>query len=171
MSVIATLNIGANGATSVAGSSRALSTVADRERFLALHRSAGAIVIGKNSATHESYSHGRAPIFILTRDLTFQINDGKFEIIHIVTGLSDAMREIVAHNPSPIIVEAGPNLLLPLIAAGCIDEVQISLSPIAGDAHFIDWREIMKDFEVVRDEMVDGTRLLQGRYQGDATHR
>lgn len=171
MSVIATLNIGANGATTLGGSSRALSTSADRERFLALHRGAGAIVLGRNSAAHESYTAGACPIYLLTRDSAFEERTRKFQVVHIGATLAAAMQKIVAENPSPIVVEAGPNLLLPLIAAGCIDEVQISLSPISGDDHFIDWQELMKDFEIVKDQMVDGTRLLQGRYQGDAAYR
>lgn len=171
MSVIATLNIGANGATSLSGSSQALSTPADRERFLELHRSAGAIIIGRNTANAELYSKGARPIYLLTRNMDFQDSSGNFEVIHIVSDLSDVMREIHSKSSSPIVVEAGPNLLLPLIAAGCIDEVQMSISPISGDNHYVDWREIMKDFILTQDDLIEGTRLLQGRYQGNSAYR
>ena len=67
MSVIATINVGANGATSLHGSSRALSTPADRAAFLALHRRAGSYLVGYRSFIAEQYSPSQTPIIILTR--------------------------------------------------------------------------------------------------------
>jgi hypothetical protein len=75
MALIASLAVGTNRATTLRGSSRGISTPADRNRFLALHRSAGAIITGKESAAVEDYAKTRVPIFIFTRSperLVFQ---------------------------------------------------------------------------------------------------
>ena len=69
MTVIASLVLGSNGAASLHGSSRGLSTPADRQRFLERHRSAAAFIVGKKSAVIESYAKSSVPIFVLTRKL------------------------------------------------------------------------------------------------------
>ena len=54
-------------ATTLGGDSQKLSTPPDRTRFLGLHRSAAAIIVGKNSAVHEDYRQTQVPIFIFSR--------------------------------------------------------------------------------------------------------
>lgn len=169
MSVIATLNIGANGATSLEGSSLGLSTAEDRNRFLTLHRRAGAYVVGTKSAANELYTSSAIPLLILSRSLDSEVADGR-EIINTLDGLEDVMRDIRSRYPAPIVVEAGPTLLLALLGAGCIEEIELSISPLPGDANFIDQQEIIKHFTIIGDETVNGTRLLHGRYNGDSTY-
>jgi riboflavin biosynthesis pyrimidine reductase len=169
MSVIATLNIGANGSTSMAGSSVGLSTPEDRQRFLALHRRAGAYVLGRNSATSELYTTAKVPIFILSRDAQSQPINGE-KIINVAQGLQSAMREIKAKYPAPIVVEAGPTLLMALVSQGCIEEIELSFSPLVGDGDFINDVELLAQFTIIVDEKVNGTRLLHGRYNGDSAY-
>jgi hypothetical protein len=170
MSVIATLNVGANGATSLAGSSIGISTSADRERFLTLHRRAGAHITGRVSAASEMYSSTKIPLVVLSRTSMSEIREG-FEIVNTSAGLQSAMREITTRFPSPIVVEAGPNLLTALVNQGCIEEIELSISPISGDGNFIDYAELLTHFTIAYDEIVDGTRLLHGRYNGDSAYR
>jgi ribosomal protein L30E len=169
MSVIATLNIGANGATSLAGSSVGLSTAEDRKRFLALHRRAGAYVLGQKSAANELYTSSAAPVIILSRTLESRMKDGQ-EIINSSVGLEVVMRAIKTRFPAPIVVEAGPSLLLALVKKGCIEEIELSLSPIDGDGDFIDQSEITSHFTMLSDDTIKGTRLLHGRYNGDSAY-
>jgi riboflavin biosynthesis pyrimidine reductase len=170
MSVIATLNVGANGATTLAGSSVGISTAADRERFLKLHRRAGLHIAGRNSASSELYTSTKIPLVILTRTTQSQIVHGR-EIINTSDGLQTVMREIKARFPAPIVVEAGPNLLRALIEQGCIEEIELSISPLLGDGNVIDHAELLSHFTVTSDENLDGTRLLHGRYNGDSAYR
>ena len=81
------------------------------------------------------------------------------------------MREIKARFPAPIVVEAGPTLLKALIDQGCIDEIELSISPLLGDGNFIDYAELLSHFTLTMDESIDGTRLLHGRYNGDSAYR
>ena len=170
MSVIATLNVGANGATTLAGTSAGISTAADRERFLKLHRRAGLHIAGANSAASELYSSTKIPLVILARSTQSNISHGR-EIINTSDGLKSVMREIKARFPAPIVVEAGPTLLTALVNEGCIDEIELSFSPILGDGNFINHIELLSQFTITVDENIDGTRLLHGRYNGDSAYR
>ena len=169
MSVIATLNVGANGATSLAGSSTGISTAADRERFLKLHRRAGVHIAGANSASSELYTSTKIPLVILTRSTLSQSKQGR-EIINTSDGLQGVMREIKERFPAPIVVEAGPNLLTALVNQGCIEEIELSISPLIGDGNFINYVELLTYFNLTTDETIDGTRLLHGRYNGDSAY-
>jgi riboflavin biosynthesis pyrimidine reductase len=171
MSVIATLNVGRNGATSKDGSSEAISSPADRQRFLALHRSAGSFLVGRNSYVAERYSSPNTQIFILSESgLPIA---GAPENVTIIAGSSliESAREIHKKGTHPIVVEAGISLLVPLIESGCIEELELSISPIDGDAHFIDVETILAHFQIIEDANIDGTRLLKCRYQGDSAYR
>jgi riboflavin biosynthesis pyrimidine reductase len=172
MSVIATLVVGANGATSKDGSSRALSTPADRERFLQLHRSAGAYIVGSNSFLHESYSHSKSPIFLFTRKPSTVVNATSSQVIvtDVADGFSSAISSITTQYPSPVVVECGVSLMVPLIESGEIDYLEISISPVEGDAHFIDVDLLLSHFTIESDETVEGTRLLKCRYKGHASN-
>ena len=170
MSVIATLNVGRNSATSSGGNSTALSSPADRERFLALHRGAGSFLVGRNSYSAERYSSTDTPIYILSRSaLAVPGAPHNVTVISEPT-LIESAREIYRRGPHPIIVEAGISLLLPLIDSGCIEELELSLSPTDGDGNFVDVRELLKHFEVISDSNIDGTRLLKCRYHGDSAY-
>jgi dihydrofolate reductase len=169
MSVIATLNIGANGATSLSGSSTGLSTPEDRQRFLVLHRRAGAYVLGPNSAASELYTTSQVPIVILSRDAQSQLIDNR-KIINTADGLQSVMRRIKAEYQAPVVVEAGPKLLTVLVAQGCIEEIELTFSPLSGDGDFIDSAELLAQFTIIGDELINGTRLLHGRYNGDSAY-
>jgi riboflavin biosynthesis pyrimidine reductase len=171
MSVIATLNVGRNGATSKNGNSTSLSSPADRSRFLALHRSAGSYLVGRNSYRAESYSSAEAPIYILSRRAVPIPNAPENVRVIAEPTLVESARAIYRQGPHPIIVEAGVLLLLPLIESGCIEELELSISPIDGDDHFVDVAKLLSYFEIMSDESVAGTRLLKCRYQGDSAYR
>jgi dihydrofolate reductase len=171
MSVIATLNIGSNGATSLNGNSTALSTPADRARFLQLHRSAGGYVLGRNSYEHESYSQSAAPIYILTRHRRIEdLDKPNLTWIEVGDNLAEAMAKIRNLASAPLVIEAGVALLLPLIDSGCVVELQLSISPVAGDSRFIDVQKLLSKFTITNEVEVDSTRLLECRYNGDSSY-
>jgi hypothetical protein len=170
MSVIATLNVGTNGATSLAGSSIGISSQVDRGRFLALHRRAGVHITSARSAASEIYSATKIPLILLSRTSKSEVRES-LEIVNTSAGLQSAMREIKNRFPAPIVVEAGPNLLTALVNEGCIEEIELSISPISGDGNFIDYAELLTHFTITGDETLEGTRLLHGRYNGDSAYR
>jgi len=167
MSVIATLVIASNGATALVGSSTALSTPADRGRFLTLHRSASAYITGRNSLSAESYARSSAPVLILSR--SGEPVSGA-TVIDSSQGLPRAMRDVASRFASPIVVEAGATLFMELLKNGCIEELQLSIVPLEGDSHFIDLDEVLSYLEITDDQIVDGTRLLKCSYTGSSAY-
>lgn len=171
MTVIASLVVGSNGATSLNGRSSGLSTAADRARFLQRHRSASAFIIGKKSATIESYSASQVPIFIFTRS-TQQLNlpHPLMQQVTVDRNLAEITQLIDLRITGDIVVEAGASLLRALIEVGVVDILELSISPIAGDGDFINLEELLSYFEVASDSVVDGTRLLECRYQRNSAN-
>ena len=68
------LVIGADGSLVKKGSSREISSTADRQRFLALRRGFDAIVIGGQTARMEPYERTPIPLIILSRSLAKHAN-------------------------------------------------------------------------------------------------
>lgn len=172
MALIASLVVGSNGATSLGGKSRPLSTPSDRARFLKRHHSAAAFIIGKKSASLESYAATDVPIFVFSRSCeTLTLPHPLMQQVTVDRGdLGEISRRIDQRIEGDIVVEAGATLLTALIDAGVIDRWELSISPLAGDGDFIDYERLLKNFEVSEDVAEDGTRLLQCRYKGDSAN-
>jgi riboflavin biosynthesis pyrimidine reductase len=171
MALIASLAVGANNATTLGGGSRELSTPSDRARFLALHRSAGAIITGKESAAVEEYSKTEVPIFVFSRKpekLTFQ--HPTMQQLTVDRDLLEISRRIDQRIPGDIVIEAGPRLLMAMVEIGAVDFLQLSITKVHGDGNFIDLDHLLSYFEIESEEIQSGTRLLQCRYNSDTTN-
>ena len=172
MAVIASLVVGANHATSKDGSSRALSTPADRERFLRRHRGASAFIIGKKSAVTENYQGASVPIFVYSRSSKpLHFDHPLMQQITVDRNLRDITQLIDLRIEGDIVVEAGPTLLMALVEEGVVDVLELSFSPIEGDGDFINVEKLLRKFAVDSDEEVDGTRLLSCRNQSNPSDR
>lgn len=170
MAVIASFLLGANGASTLGGKSSPLSTPADRVRFLARHRSAGAFIIGKQSAEIESYERTSQPIFVFTRTLeALHFPHPLMQQVSVERNLAEMTRRIDQRIEGDIVVEAGGQLLLAMIEVGAIDLLELTISPINGDGHFIARDQLLRNFTIISDEDVAGTRLLQCRYNGNSS--
>jgi len=172
MALVASLVVGRNGATSLEGRSRPLSTPSDRERFLRRHRSAAAFIIGKQSAILESYAASHVPIFVFSRKSeALTLPHPLMQQVTVKSeDLGEISRRIDQRIDGDIVVEAGASLLTALIKVGVIDEWELSISPIEGDGDFIDFESLLAKFDVSEELVADGTRLLQCRYKGDSAN-
>lgn len=170
MTVIASLVVGSNGATSLDGLSRGLSTEADRARFLQRHRSAAAFIIGKKSALVENYGQSNVPIFIFTRSSQkIELAPPMMQQVTVDRNLREITQLIDLRISGDIVVEAGAQLLGALIDAQVIEILELSISPIAGDGGFIDLDALLSKFEIIDEEVIDETRLLKCRYNRYST--
>lgn len=171
MAVIGTLVVGRNHATTLNGISAPLSTQPDRQRFLALHRKAGAIIIGKNSALRESYEKTSVPIFIFTRESApLNFSHPMMQQINVSRDLTEITRLIDQRTAGDIVVESGPSLLQALIAVNVVDELELSIAPIDGDGDFIQIDDLLQNFEITSDITVEDTRLLKCRNKRNASN-
>lgn len=171
MALIASLVVGANNATTLGGDSQKLSTPPDRTRFLGLHRSAAAIIVGKNSAVHEDYRQTQVPIFIFSRsEKQLPLSHPSMQQILIDGDLAERSRQIEDQILGDVVVEAGPQLLAAMISAGVIEILYLSISPINGDDNFLDLPDLLSKFVIESEELVEGTRLLECRYNSNTAN-
>jgi riboflavin biosynthesis pyrimidine reductase len=169
MAVIASLVVGANGACSIDGQSRGLSTPPDRERFLERHRSASAFIIGKQSSARERYKRVDIPIFVFTRETApLRFEHPMMQQVNSSFGLKEIVTLIDERIEGNIVVESGPLLLMALAREGCIDHLELSISPIVGDGDFIDVDQLLDYFTIEEEELIEGTRLLKCRDKGNS---
>lgn len=171
MTLIATLVVGSNNATSKGGLSAPLSTPADRGSFLTLHRSAAAIIIGKASALIEDYRKTQVPIFVLTRQQeSMMLPHPMMEQVVIGHDLAATCRSIDARFDGDVIVEAGIGLLQAMVSVGAVDRLELSITPIDGDGHFLELKDFLSHFFIEDERVIEGTRLLQCRYNRDSSN-
>jgi len=125
--VTANIVLGLDGSTAVNGSSSALSFPADRQRFHQIRKSADVIIIGGNTARMEPYGVTRIPLIILSRvaEMGTAIANSKATTwdLDIETALNKAQDQY-----QRILLEAGPSLLLPALAARRIHLLHVTLS-------------------------------------------
>lgn len=85
-------------------------------------------------------------------------------------GLNEIVTLIDERIEGNIVVESGPLLLMALVQEGCIDYLELSITPIEGDGDFIDVDELLTHFTIEEDKIIDGTRLLKCRDKSNTTN-
>lgn len=126
--VAANLVLGADGSTTLGGSSGALSFPADRVRFHQLRREFKAILIGGNTARHEPYTKTPLPLIVLSHQLhPFLLESNNFAVVWNLP-----LREAIARatlSYGDLLLEAGPALVSEAVADGLLTELYLSISP------------------------------------------
>lgn len=149
----ASMVVGANGATSLGGSSALLRNAIDRERFLTLRQSSefGAILVGRRTTLVEPYGRAPHPLVIFSRSSL--VGNAS------ANSIRDFVANVHATYPGKILCEGGIWLIHKLLAEGLIDTFHISRVAIDGDDHFLDEALLLRHMELVSSEIVGQTRL------------
>lgn len=157
--ILANLIIARNGATSIRGSSRPLSTPEDRKRFHALRKGASAIAIGGSTFRTEPYENLKIPLFVATRDSSTEIggssSDVRFYNLSPLELLQVARKEI----EGAILIEGGVNFLRDLIAAQVIDQIFISRVDLDGDDYLFDEEALRLNYRLDSSETIGDTNF------------
>ena len=143
--VLASLVVGSNWASTLGGTSRGLRTSEDRERFLALRNSPniGAIIVGSASALVEPYQKSPHPLFVYSRSSA--VTPGEF--------INQVRRKI----SGSILCEGGVTLLHHLLSENCIDQFHLTRAPALGDGHYFDIELLRASMSLSASEVVNGT--------------
>ena len=147
---IANLLLAHNSATTLRGSSTALSPSSDRKRFHALRAQARALVIGGNTYRNEPYAAPPLPLYVASRSLPESIssslsifNEAPHQII----------RRALADHGEPVLIEGGPTFVTPLIEKQQIDALYVTRVLLQGDGDFFDETILKHGYRLV-DESV-----------------
>lgn len=155
MSVFATLVVGADGCTSKDGSSREVSSGADRTAFLERRRQADFILIGGNTARTEPYHRTPVPVVVASRSMVNSLADNRIAHWWNLSPVAALEKGIKKFGPSALI-ESGPEIIYQLIDARVLDGIFLSVTPQTGGQGAIVIDDLLKNFsDISRHESGD----------------
>ncbi len=137
--VVASLVVASNGATSLNGGSRSLRTAEDRERFLALRNGAdiSAILVGGATAAAEPYQSAPHPLIVFSRSQSSATFPGASVVSGSLSSIAEFIAELKRDFAKTILCEGGVELLHLLLEDDLIDICYISRVAAVGDGHFL----------------------------------
>jgi riboflavin biosynthesis pyrimidine reductase len=144
--VIANLVLGANGATTLQGSSRGLSSIEDRKRFHELRNNATAIVIGGQTYRNEPYSQTPRPLFVASQKITSEMRAKNPQAHFYQVKPSEIVDEALARYGSPVLVEGGVKFITELISHSTVDQLFITRTTKSGDVESIFTEDLLNNF-------------------------
>lgn len=160
--VAANLVIGADGSTTLKGSSRGLSFPADRERFHELRGEFKAILIGGATARSEPYQRTPLPLIVLTH--------GSLPVELSTNPLAENWNEPISLAIprardlfGDLLLEVGPTLLQGALKARLVTELFLTISNVTGGENVMEIATLIKSFEEVSRESVEGGLFLAYR--------
>ena len=150
---MANILLARNLATSLGGSSRALSPKSDRIRFHQIRTLAKAILIGGQSYKNEPYSKLSLPLYISSRTLNEGAAGNKFIFNQDPAWL---INRALLEQGYPVLIEGGVNFISNLISESLIDLLYITRVNQDGDGHFFDESQLLKNYQRQSIEDIDG---------------
>jgi riboflavin biosynthesis pyrimidine reductase len=159
MAVIATLVVGADGSTTKGGSSQGVSSGADRAHFLEHRRLADCILIGGNTARTEPYLRTPVPVVVISRQPSNPLASNPLAHCWSLSPAAGLDKAIENFGPR-IHVEAGASIISELIAAGRIDQLELSITSVIGGEMKVDIDALLGAFTKCVEKVIDGTRFI-----------
>jgi len=162
MAVMANLVLGSDGSTTLDGTSKSLSSPADRKRFHELRALASVILIGGNTARAEPYGQTPVPLVVITKSGDIPESVRENPKVHIwgldpISAVDKARKDF----GESVLVEGGMNLIQELLVANKIDELYLTLSKKSGGENIYDLSALTREFTVESSEKIDGETFLK----------
>lgn len=154
--IIATLVVGSDGSTAKDGTSRGVSSTADRARFLERRRHVDAILIGGNTARSEPYRKTPVPVVVISSSMINSLADNR-QAYWWNASPSEAIERAQRLFGPTILIEAGTSVILELLVLGIIDRLELSVSTVTGGEGRIDIKELLGHFTSVESEVESET--------------
>lgn len=156
MSTSASLVVGVDGSTTKFGSSRGVSSRADRTVFLERRRGFDAILIGGNTARTESYSYSPVPLIVISRSTINPLPENPHVHVWNITPAQAISRARIKFGER-ILVEAGVGIIKELLAEKLIDEFFLTVTREQDGENNIIWKEILSNFAHCEKSEIDET--------------
>jgi len=156
MSVIASLVVASDGSTSKDGISAGIASSEDRSRFLSRRRKADCIIIGGNTARTEPYHRTPVPVVVISHSMINALADNRLALWWNTTPHNAIARAKKTFGEN-ILVEAGPSLVIEMVAQGLIDGLELSVTNQTGGQEKIDYKSLLANFQSVSEEKIGDT--------------
>ncbi len=162
MAVFATLVIGLDGSTTKNGTSRELTSGADRTEFLARRRSADFILIGGKTSRSEPYHRTPVPVVVASKSMVNALADNRNAHWWNLTPM-EALEKGIKKFGSHVLVEGGASFIFELIKARALDGIYLSICPETGGEAKIDYQELLDNYSEVTHREIDGTQFYEAK--------
>jgi riboflavin biosynthesis pyrimidine reductase len=156
MSTSASLVVGVDGSTTKFGSSRGVSSMADRTVFLERRRGFDAILIGGNTARTEPYSYSPVPLIVISRSTINPLPENPDVHVWNLTPAQAISRAQIEFGER-ILIEAGVGIIKELLAEKLIDEFFLTVTPEQDGENKILWKESLSNFAQCEKSEIDET--------------
>jgi riboflavin biosynthesis pyrimidine reductase len=149
--IVATLVAGSDGSTSKDGSSRGVSSSADRARFLERRRHVDVILIGGNTARSEPYRKTPVPVVVVSTSMANSLADNR-QAYWWNASPSEAIERAHRLFGPTILIEAGRSIILELLSLNMIDRLELTVTSVTGGDDRIDIKGLLSNFTSVSSE-------------------
>lgn len=156
MSTVASLVVGADGATTLRGTSSGISTTADRRVFIDRRKTFDVIMIGGNTARTEPYSSTPVPLVIISRSYVNPVSENPKAHLWNLTP-AQAIERAGQEFGDKILIEAGASLMTKMLNENLIEEFFLTLTPVVGGENIVDWQIFLDHFTFIEESKLDET--------------
>lgn len=139
MSIVATIVVGSDGSTTIAGSSARVTSSADRTIFLNRRREVDCIIIGGNTARNEPYARTPVPLVVISRQSHPQLPAAHIWNLDPQEALSRAQKEF-GNN---ILIGGGAAFISNLLDHNAIEILELSITPATGGSDIFDFKKYL----------------------------
>jgi riboflavin biosynthesis pyrimidine reductase len=161
VSIIATIVVGADGSSSIKGSSKEVTSASDRESFLKRRRLVDCIIIGGNTARNEPYSKTPVPLVVVSRQEHPNLPAAHVWNLDPEVALAQARKEFGEN----ILIEGGSSFITYLLEKNAIDLLELSVTSATGGSHFFDYEKFLSLAESVEKNVLSDTTFYTANFK------
>jgi len=161
VSVVATIVVGADGSSSLSGSSTEVTSAADRAVFLQRRRTVDCIIIGGNTARNEPYSKTPVPLVVVSKQSHPQLPAAYIWNLDPKNALDKARQEFGEN----ILIEGGASFISYLLENDLIDVLELSVTSASGGADIFDYMKYLSVANSVTKSVVADTTFYSAEFR------
>ena len=157
MEIRANLVIGSNGAMTLGGSSRGLSSTSDRSRFHEIRSWCDAILIGGQTSRTEPYARTPVPLFVWSTKTELTGSAAENPVARSSSKpLGALLADIRDGGVQRLLCEGGPLLISALLESNQLESLYLTRTDRTGDGNFLNFDQIANDFREESRTETDG---------------
>lgn len=154
--------VGADGATTKNGSSRAISSGIDRTSFLARRRAVDFIFIGGETARTEPYHRTPVPVVVASRSLVNALADNRLAHWWNLSP-SVAIEKGIKKFGQNVLVESGARMLEQLLSARALDGIYLSVTNVKDGDNLVDYETLLQNFYSIDRQVIGDTLFIEAK--------
>ena len=161
MSIVATIVVGADGSSTINGSSSEVTSAADRATFLQRRRLVDCIIIGGNTARNEPYSKTPAPLVVVSKQEHPQLPSAHVWDLDPKDALTRARQEFGDN----ILIEGGAFFISYLLEQNLVDVLELSVTNSTGGADIFDYKKFLSLAHRVTEKVLSDTTFYTAEFK------